>query len=295
MSATAESTTSSISTTRDESFAFVQALANELSEGKVELTGFPEVAARVQHVLSDDEVSTDRVVRVVSSEPILATQLMQVANSVAFNPVGKPVTELRTAVARVGLNVVRTTTIAYAVRQLREVESLKPIRPQLDELWQRNVSIATMCYVLARRVSRVNPDTALLTGLLHGIGRLYIMTRAVKYPALFANLASYQAIERDWQAGVASALLENWEVAEDIVNAVRESDDLAREARGPVNLTDILVAANIIVNHEGDPVLLGVRLQSVKAVARMQLDAEACERLKQESEEEIRALREALG
>ena len=226
---------------------------------------------------------------------MLDTQLMQVANSVAFNPVGKPVTELRTAVARVGLNVVRTTTIAYAVRQLREVESLKSIRPQLDELWQRNVSIATMCYVLARRVSRVNPDTALLTGLLHGIGRLYIMTRAVKYPALFANLASYQAIERDWQAGVASALLENWEVAEDIVNAVRESDDLAREARGPVNLTDILVAANIIVNHDGDPVLLGVRLQSVKAVARMQLDAEACERLKQESEEEIAALREALG
>ncbi len=295
MSATADSTTASISTTRDESFAFVQALANELSEGKVELTGFPEVAARVQHALADEEVSTDRVVRVVSSEPILATQLMQVANSVAFNPVGKPVTELRTAVARVGLNVVRTTTIAYAVRQLREVESLKSIRPQLDELWQRNVSIATMCYVLARRVSRVNPDTALLTGLLHGIGRLYIMTRAVKYPALFANLASYQAIERDWQAGVASALLENWEVAEDIVNAVRESDDLAREARGPVNLTDILVAANIIVNHDGDPVLLGVRLQSVKAVARMQLDAEACERLKQESEEEIAALREALG
>ena len=94
---------------------------------------------------------------------------------------------------------------------------------------------------------------------------------------------------------MASALLENWEVAEDIVNAVRESDDLAREARGPVNLTDILVAANIIVNHDGDPVLLGVRLQSVKAVARMQLDAEACERLKQESEEEIAALREALG
>ncbi len=54
MSATAESTANSISTTRDESFAFVQALAGELSEGKVELTGFPEVAARVQHVLADE-------------------------------------------------------------------------------------------------------------------------------------------------------------------------------------------------------------------------------------------------
>jgi HD-like signal output (HDOD) protein len=149
--------------------------------------------------------------------------------------------------------------------------------------------------VLARNVSRVNPDTALLTGLLHGIGRLYIMTRAVQYPALFANLASYQEIERDWHASVGAALLENWEVSEEIVNAVRESEDLARDGRGPVTLTDILVAANLIVNHEGDPLLLGIRLQSVKAVARMHLDAEACERLKHESEEEIAALREALG
>jgi HD-like signal output (HDOD) protein len=295
MSAIVDPAASDISITRDESFAFVQALAAELSEGRVELTGFPEVAARVQHVLSDEDVSTDRVVKVLSSEPILATQLLQVANSVALNPVGKPVTELRTAVARVGLNVVRTTTIAYAVRQLRQAESLKSIQQPLNELWQRNVSVATMCYVLARNVSRVNPDTALLTGLLQGIGRLYIMTRAVVYPHLFANLASYQAIERDWHSSVASALLENWEIAEDIVTAVRESDDLAREPRGPVNLTDILIAANIIVNHEGDPLLLGVRLQSVKSVARMNLDADGCERLKQESEQEILSLRDALG
>lgn len=295
MSAIVDPAASDISITRDESFAFVQALAGELSEGKVELTGFPEVAARVQHVLADEEVSTDRVVKVLSSEPILASQLLNMANSVAFNPGGRAITELRTAVARVGLNVVRTSTIAYAVRQLRQAESLKSIQQPLNELWQRNVSVATMCYVLARTASRVNADTALLTGLLQGIGRLYIMTRAVVYPHLFANLASYQAIERDWHSSVASALLENWEVAEDIVTAVRESDDLAREPRGPVNLTDILIAANIIVNHEGDPLLLGVRLQSVKSVARMNLDAEACERLKQESEQEILALRDALG
>ncbi len=295
MNAVAESSGTSLSTTRDESFAFVQALANELSEGKVELTGFPDIAARVQQILADDDVSTERVVRVIGSEPILASQLLQVSNSVAFNPVGKAVTELRTAVARLGLNVIRTTTIAYAVRQMRSAEVLKPIQKQLGELWQRNVLIASLCYVLARKLSRVNPDTALLTGLLHGIGRLYIMTRAVQYPALFANLACYQAIERDWHSSVASAVLENWEVAEEIVNAVRDSEDLAREGRGPVNLTDVLVAANLIVNHEGDPVLLGVRLQSVPAVARLQLDADACEAMKKESEGEISALREALG
>jgi HD-like signal output (HDOD) protein len=283
------------SVTRDESFAFVQVLANELSGGKVVLAGFPDIAMRVQRVLKDDEVSTDRIVRVIGSEPVLATQLMQISNSVAFNPVGKPVTELRTVVARVGLNVVRTTTIAFAVRQVRSAAVLKPIQKQLDELWQRNVLIASLSYVLARRYSRVNADTALLTGLLHGVGRLYIMTRAVEYPALFANLATYQSIERDWHLSIAAALLENWEIADEIVQAVRECEDLAREPRGPVSLTDLLLAANLIVIHQGDPALLSMRLQSVKAVAKMHLDAEVCEGLMKESEAEIKALREALG
>lgn len=295
MSATSGSTTASIAVTRDESFAFVQALATELSGGKVELAGFPDVAVRVQRVLADEEVSTDRVVQVVGSEPVLATQLLQISNSVALNPVGRAVTDLRTAVARVGLNIVRTTTIAFAVRQLRSAAVLKPIEKQLTELWQRNVLVASLCHVLARRFSRVNPDTALLTGMLHGIGRLYIMTRAIQYPALFANLSSYQAIERDWHLSVATALLENWEVADEIVQAVRDSEDLAREPRGPVSLTDILVAANLIVIHHDQPELLGVRLQSVKAVARMQLDAEICQGILSESAAEIEALREALG
>lgn len=284
-----------ISITRDESFAFVQALANELSGGKVALVGFPDIAMRVQRVLSDDEVTTDRVVRVIGSEPVLSSQLLTISNSVAFNPVGKPVTDLRTAVARVGLNVVRTTTIAFAVRQVRSADHLKPIQKQLDELWQRNVLIASLCYVLARRYSRVNADTALLTGMLHGIGRLYIMTRAVEYPALFANLASYQSVERDWHLSIAAALLENWEIADEIVQAVRDSEDLARDPRGPVSLTDLLMAANLIVIHQGDPALLGVRLMNVKAVAKMHLDAESCEGLMNESEAEIAALREALG
>lgn len=285
----------SISNTRDESFAFVQKLANELSEGKVELPGFPDIAVRVQRVLADENASNDRVVRAIGSEPVLATQLMQIANSVAFNPVGNPVTELRTAVARVGLNVVRTTTIAYAVRQLRAAEVLKPIAKSLNELWQRNVLVASLCYAIARRFTRVNADTALLTGLLAGIGRLYIMTRAVQYPALFANLSSYQAIERDWHLSVAGALLENWEVAEEIVQAVRESQDMAREPRGPVNLTDVLSAASLIAIHQDQPELLAARLQSAKSAARLQLTAELCAAVVKDSESEIAALREALG
>lgn len=279
----------------DESFTFVRALANELSTGKVELPGFPEIAARVHQVLSDDNVRVERVVRVVGSEPVLSSQLLVIANSVAFSPAGNQISELRTAIARVGLNTVRTATIAFAVRQLRAAEEVKSIAAELDALWKRTVLVSSLCYVLARRKTRIVPDTALLTGLLQGVGRLYILTRATRYPALFTNPAMYQAIERDWHLSIATALLENWCVSEEIVQAVRECEDYARESRGPVNLTDVLIAATLIAVHGSQPELLEARLQSVKAAARLELTSEICRQITEESAAEIAALRAALG
>ena len=280
----------------DASFAFVQALATELSSGKVELPGFPDIVARVQRVLADENVSTDKVVKVLGTEPVLSGQLMSVANSAALNPSGRTIADLRSAVARVGLNTVRTATIAYAVRLLRTGAELKSIAAPLNELWQRNVLVASISYMLASKRTQVNPDTALLTGLLHGVGRLYIMTRAVRHAALFSNPSSYQLIERDWHLSIATALLENWEIAPEIVAAVRDSEDYAREPRGPACLTDVLVAANMIVVHCGQPPeFLQARLQTVRAVARLELTREICEALMSESAIEIAGLREVLG
>src|ERR1700735_3070551 len=91
----------------DVAFTFVQAVAAELSGGKVELPGFPHIVMRVQKVLADETADSARIVRVIGSEPVLATQLVRMANSAALNPGGTKVTDLRAAVARVGIDTVR--------------------------------------------------------------------------------------------------------------------------------------------------------------------------------------------
>lgn len=283
-------------TAAQDAFLFVQSLASELSSGQVDLPGFPEIVARVRHALADENVSTDKVARVVGAEPVIAARLLQMANSVALNPAGKPVADLRTAILRVGLNVVRGTTIAFAVQQLRKSPMLRGLEKPLDTLWQRSVLVASLCYVIARRCARhLSADTALLAGILHGIGRLYILTRASRHRTLFADVASYQAIERDWHLGIACALLEHWGIAEEIVQAVRDSEDFAREPRPTASLSDVLVAATLIAVYQNQPDLLEARLNSVRPIARLQLNRALCETLIAESAEEIAELREALG
>jgi HD-like signal output (HDOD) protein len=278
-----------------QAFAFVQSLAAELSKGKVELPSFPDIALRVRKVLSDENVSQDMVVRVVGSEPALAARLMQIANSAALNFSGKPITELRTAISRMGFNMVRSAAIAFAMSQLKKQDALKGLEVPLQELWKRSAAVAAMSHAVARRYSKINPDTGLLAGLLHGIGQLYILTRSAQHPGLFANQAVYTAIVRDWHSAIAKALLENWEMAEEVVEAVSNFEDLERLHSGPVDLTDVVTVGNLLAAFKDHPETIELNMHDVAACKRMKIDRASYEQLIDESEQEIDTLRQALG
>ena len=281
----------------DVAFTFVQALAAELSGGKVELPGFPHIVMRVQKVLADESADGPRIVRVIGSEPVLATQLVRMANSAALNPSGTAIMDLRTAVARCGLDTVRSATIAFAIQQLRDAPALKGLEKQLGVLWRRSVQVAALSHAVAKRLTgaTVSPDAAMLAGLLQGIGRLYILTRASRYPSLFADPHTYQTIEHDWHLSIAAALLENWGMADEIVQAVHDSENFDREPRGNPALADVLVVASILADLQGEPEVLKAQTECSKPLQRLRLDYTTCEAFLKESAQEIAALRDALG
>ena len=168
-------------------FDFIRTLAAELSRGNVDLPSFPEIAVRVRRILSDPKSSVTQVVRVVGSEPALAARLMRIANSASLNRSGRPVTELRTAVNRIGYNMVRSASISFSMAQIRNSNKLAGLEHHLNDLWQRSTVVAAFAFVLARMCTKVNPDEAMLTGMMHGIGKLYVFTRAIDHPELFVG------------------------------------------------------------------------------------------------------------
>jgi HD-like signal output (HDOD) protein len=292
---TATQTQSGPANTNKAAFEFVQFLAQELSSGKVELPSFPDIAIKVRKVLADDNVNLDMVLRVVSSEPTLAARLLQIANSAALNFNGSPIHDLRSAVQRMGLNMVRSASIAFAMAQMKKAHDLKGLEEPMSALWERCTAVAAMSHVVARRMTKVNPDTAMLTGLLHGVGELYILTRANKHPALFADRPAYDTIVRDWHVSVAQALLENWEISEDIVKAVSEFEDLDRRHPGPANLSDVLTVAHLMVSYQDYPESIELNLQGVPARHCMSMDGTTYANIILESKDAIKELQQALG
>ena len=273
----------------------VEALTLELAGEKIDLPSFPDVAVRVRKALANEEVEIEQVVRVISAEPALATRLLQVANSAALNPSGRRLTDLRTAVSRIGFNMARSATIAFAMSQLRRAEAYKGLEVPLTELWQHSAHVAAVCHVVAKRFTRMNADTALLAGLLQGVGKLYLLTRAARFPSLLTDPATYQRIVADWHVRIAQSILRNWDMADEIVNAVTAAENHGRDHDGITDLADVIVVSAALAALGPDARAEEMLFLDMPAARRMKLDATKCAAALAESHVEIASLRQVLG
>jgi HD-like signal output (HDOD) protein len=255
------------------------------------------VAVRVRRILSDPKSSVEQVVRVVGSEPALAARLMRIANSASLNRSGKPITELRTAISRIGYNMVRSASIAFAMAQIRNSNKLAGLEHYLQDVWQRSTRVAALAYVLAKVCtrSRVNPDEAMLTGMMHGIGKLYVLTRAATHPELFADSAALEEILEQWHPSIGKAILENWEFSESMAQAVGQQYELDRTEPDVADLSDVVAIAVLMARHGVDQASLEADMEGSPAVARLGLSEARMASVLKDSAIEISALSEALG
>lgn len=276
-------------------FGFIRALATELSGSRIDLPSFPEVAARVRRVLADPNSSVEQVVRVIGSEPALAARLLRIANSASINRSGKPVTDLRAAVSRIGYNMVRSASISFAMAQIRNSSQFAGLEHYLETLWGESTRVAAFAFVLARASTRVNPDEALLAGMMHGIGKLYVLTRASAHPELFANPATLKEIMAEWHPAIGKAILESWQFPEAITQAVAEQQDLSRTEPEAPDLTDVLAVSVVMAERAADFPALVAALEGAPATRRLRLEETRMRALVLDSAAEVKALSQALG
>jgi HD-like signal output (HDOD) protein len=275
-------------------FEFVRALAVELSKGEVRLPSYPDVAERVRAALDDPRTSPARIAQVVGSDPALAARLLRVANSAVFNPAGKPITALPQAIARLGHELVRCAAVSFAVSQMKLADELYAVRPQLQELWRKSTLVAAIAHEVARETRAANPDEATIAGLLHNVGRLYIVARAERYVATFEHSGVWDEVLHDWHPQIGRSILEHWKFPEHIADAVAEQNtwDRARSPRS--GLPDVLVCATSLVPCVYYRELIEDTLPAVSAFQRLGLDVDRCRHLLTESAGRIRQLRDAL-
>jgi len=229
----------------DPSFRIVQDLARDLTDGEIAFPTFINATLRIRRALADPQVDADRVARTIAAEPLLAAKLVKMANSIALGAPGKPIADVRTAVLRVGYSNVQAMAASVAMAQLLVAKEMRSYLKVAEEVWRHSLDVAAIAFVLAKRLTKFNPDEALFAGLVHDVGRFYLLSKFPAYPELEADTFALEGVLDDWHAPIGHAVLATFGVTDAVLHAVAEHETI-RHYDTLKTLTDVVALANVL-------------------------------------------------
>lgn len=235
-------------------FDLLADIARELRPGVI----FPicfDALMRVRQTLRAPEVTLQQLAGAVRVDPLLCARVLRRANR--LRP-AVPVTSLRDAIARLGGE--RSRHIASTVsgcqigcaRQLTHVDALS------RRLWLHTLRTAAAAYVIAQRLTSIDPDEAMTAALLHDIGAFYLLDRLARHPQAADEQGGVEALILEWHETIGEALLQSLGLPAVLIDAMRDHE---QPRSAPVSLrtvADIVFLANVLAGGAtelyGDPV-----------------------------------------
>ncbi len=205
-----------------------------------------DTALRLRKEMQNPDLPISRIVDIVSLEPLIAAKLMQMANSALYCLNGMPVRTLQGAISRLGINLVRTTALAIAIGQLMRPKEMVQFSGIAHSLWEHSIKTAVAARALAGAYTRINPDEALLAGLVHDLGAFYMLYRAVQYTELTARPETLKHLIVQWHESIGVSLLCALGLPEDIVNSSIDHDQPRGLPESVRSLSDIVYIANVL-------------------------------------------------
>jgi HD-like signal output (HDOD) protein len=269
-----------------------RSIAAQASRGEISFSTNINATLKVKAMLDDPDAHLATATKLVLADPLFSARAVAIANSAAYNRSGTKITNVTTAVMRLGFGTLKSLAASLIVRQMNDSIADPVLRKKSAELWEHTACVAALAQVLARRMTRVDPDTALFAGIVHEVGGFYLLSRAGEFPGLLdGELEGWVEYgEKIIGRGVLKAL----EVPDTICEAVEQVWQ-GIGGKPPVTLGDVLILANALATTMSP-------LQPASEVAILDADNlvdftigdESLSSILDDATEQIESLREAL-
>ena len=270
----------------------LEAITADAARGDIVFPTHTEIALRVQRLLDDPDCSIDALGKLISAEPILSARVLGIANSIAYNPGGRAINDLKSAISRLGFASLRALAAAIIVRQMREMSKDAEHRSLAGKLWEHTAHVAALARVIAKRVTRQNPDAAFFAGIVHEVGSFYLISRASVFPGLLTS--DLELWHDEGEAAVGRTVLQALEVPAHILEAM-ETLWSGFLAMPPTSLGDTLLLADELSPIESPiDALAGMSRKGMEVELEVVIDNETLSSILAESAEEVSSLIAAL-
>lgn len=148
----------------------------KLAEKVSNLITLPDMALRVNELLSDDNTSDAELAELILMDPALTAQLLKLVNSTFYGFTGK-IDTISRAVSIIGQKELRNLVLTTAVT--RSFYGIPEELMDMDTFWYHSITSGVLAHLLALKFNRQDKEKLFIAGLLHSIGKLIFF---IQYP-----------------------------------------------------------------------------------------------------------------
>ncbi len=219
---------------------FAEQLREDIAANRIQLPTLPEVALRVRDAVESENTSAAEVAEIVTQDPALTARLLQVANSPLYRA-RNPIDNVQMAITRMGVKLVKNLVISLAMKQIFQATS-QDLDTAFRDLWNESLEVAAIARVLSYNVDGLEPEQAMLAGLVHNIGALPILTKLDHDFGFDTEPALIEQLLTGLAPALGGEMLREWQFAETLKNVPEECLKLERSPDRPDYADLVLVA-----------------------------------------------------
>jgi len=221
---------------------FFDSFAKAYRENKLRLPSLPNVAIKLQQAMQQD-IGINDAVEIIHIDPPIVTKLIQVANSPLYAS-ANPINNCHDAVNRIGLNATRNLVMGISLKQLFHSKD-RELMKGMQKLWKSSLYVSSLCFVLAQECSEINPEDALLAGLICDIGAIPLIHFAEQFPDHYPNLAELESSLSYLRGPVGALVLHTLGFSKELSNIPHQAENWLYDSGDILDITDIVILAKL--------------------------------------------------
>jgi len=211
-------------------------------DNKLSLPSLPHVALSLKKAM-EKEIGVNEVVDIIQIDPPIVSKLIQLANSPIYATVN-PITNCHDAVTRLGLKTTRSLVMSLSLKQVFKCNDKKLVQG-MQAVWKKSLYVSSLSFVLAAEVRGINPEDALLAGLITEIGTIPLLHFAEQYPDEYPSLPELEQAMTYLRGPVGSLVLHTLGFSSELAAIPHHAEDWFYDTGEQLDLLDIVILAKL--------------------------------------------------
>ena len=261
-------------------------LSKENAYAKIKKSGnlptLPEILLKLLEACDNETSSLPEIADIIRKDPVLSFRVLQLVNS-AYYGLSRNFISVDQAVIYLGANSIKNIAVTTCIHQVFEEKRFNTIKTfKLRTFWWHSLLCATLSRRIAKKIQYANTDEAYLSGLLHNIGRLVLVSTFPEEHKTFLldtedvwnELWAEQQLIGITHSEAGAWLVHNWKLNSLIADAIRYHHEPLEQIKEAFSLIKIVYVSNLLKenrddherNLEAGSLLLGLDSEDIESI-----------------------------